>query len=114
MQDVVEDVFYKDKTVRVNDRAQWTVSVGESTQPIRVRIGAGLEPIVNEPAVRVVNLSGLNGNVRNIACIELPAKLFGKDNFRSGDPIELSSTFFTHCRAYRVDWRGKFKLRNER
>ncbi len=113
-QDVVEDVFYKDKIVRVNDRAQWTVSVGESTQPIRVRIGAGLEPIVDEPAVRVVNLSGLNGNVRNIACIELPAKLFGKDNFRSGDPIELSSTFFTHCRAYRVEWRGKFKLRNER
>src|SRR6266571_725279 len=107
-QDVVEDVFYKDKIVRVNDRAQWTVSVGESTQPIRVRIGAGLEPIVDEPAVRVVNLSGLNGNVRNIACIELPAKLFGKDSFRSGDPIELASTFFTHCRAYLLDWRGKF------
>jgi len=29
--------------------------------------------------VRVANSSGLNGNFRNIACLELPAKLFGKD-----------------------------------
>jgi hypothetical protein len=113
-QDVVEDVFYRDKIVRASDRAEWTVSVGESTQPIRARIGAGLEPIADEPAVRVVNLSGLNGNVRNIACMELPAKLFGKDRFQSGATIEFASTFFTHCRAYRVEWRGKFKLQKER
>src|SRR5947208_7131012 len=45
-----------------------------SGQPIRARIGAGLEPIVDEPTVRVANSSGLNGNFRNIACLELPAK----------------------------------------
>jgi len=108
----VEDVFYKDKIVRASDRAEWTVSAGESTQSIRARIGAGLEPVANESSVRVANLSGLNGNVRNIACMELPAKLFHKDRFRSGDVIEFTSTFFTHCRAYRVDWRGKFTLEN--
>ena len=82
-QDVVEDVFYKDKIVRASDRAEWTVSVGKSTQSIRVRLGAGLEPVADEPSVRVINLSGLNGNVRNIACMELPARLLGKDQFQS-------------------------------
>jgi len=46
--------------------------------------------------------------------MELPAKLFGKDRFKLGDTIELSSTFLTHCQAYRVEWRGQFKLRDER
>jgi len=49
----------------------------------------------------LVNISGINGNVRNIACLELPAKLFGKDRFKTGDVIEFASTFHTHCSAYR-------------
>ena len=91
--------------------AEWIVSLGASARPVRARIGAGLEPIVDEPAVRIVNISGVNGNLRNIACMELPAKLFGKDWFQAGDTIEFSSTFFTHCRAYRVEWKGGFSLR---
>src|SRR5206468_5435068 len=109
-QDVVEDTFYRDKTVRASDRAEWSVSISGPSKPIRARIGAGLEPIVDEPAVRIVNLSGINGNFRNVACMELPAKLFGKDRFKTGDVIEFSSTFFTHCRAYRVEWKGRFTL----
>jgi hypothetical protein len=112
-QDVVEDTFYKDKTVRASDRAEWSVTISGSTRPILGRIGAGLEPVVNEPAVRVVNISGVNGNLRNIACLELPAKLFGKDRFNVGDVIEFGSTLFTHCRAYRVEWRGQFTLRGK-
>jgi hypothetical protein len=110
-QDVTEDIFYKDKIVRANDRAEWIVSLNGSTNAIRSRLGAGLEPIVDEPTVRLVNISGLNGNYRNIACLELPAKLFGKDRFKRGDRIELASTFHTHCRAYRVEWKGRFTLR---
>ena len=110
-QDVVEDVFYKGNTVRASDRAEWIVSSNGLSKPIRGRIGAGLEPIFDEPAVRVVNISGINGNLRNIAGMEVPAKLFGKDRFKPGDVIELGSTFFTHCRAYRVEWHGKFTLR---
>ena len=110
-QDVVEDVFYRDKIVRESDRADWSVTLSGSNAPIRARIGAGLEPIVDEPSVRVVNLSGLNGNFRNIAALELPAKLFGKERFKSGDSIEFASTFFTHCRGYRVEWKGRFTLR---
>jgi hypothetical protein len=111
-QDVVEDVFYKGKVVRGTDRAEWIVSITGSAKPVRGRIGAGLEPIFDEPTVRVRNLSGINGNTRNIAAMELPAKLFGRGRFKSGDTVEFSSTFFTHGRAYRVDWKGKFLLRN--
>lgn len=109
-QDVTEDVFYKDKIVRASDRAEWIVSPGGSTNVIRSRIGAGLEPIVNEPAARLVNISGINGNFRNVAGLELPAKLFGQDRFKTGDVIEFTSTFHTHCRAYRTDWKGRFTL----
>jgi hypothetical protein len=109
-QDVVEDTFYRDKAVRASERAEWMVSAGQSTKRISARIGAGMEPIVDDPAVRVMNISGVNGTVWNVACLELPAKLFGQDRFKSGDAIEFASTFFTHCRAYRVDWKGRFAL----
>jgi hypothetical protein len=109
-QDFTEDVCYRDKIVRANDRAEWLVAANGSTNSIQSRIGAGLEPIVNHPDVRVLNISGLNGNVRNIACMEIPAKLFGKDRFKAGDVIEFSSTFSTHCRVYLTEWRGRFSL----
>lgn len=112
-QDVTEDTFYKDKIVRASDRAEWIVFAGGSTNAIRSRIGAGLEPIVNERALRLVNISGINGNYRNIACLEIPAKRFGKDRFKAGDEIEFASTLYTHCRAYRVDWKGRFILRGK-
>jgi len=109
-QDVVEDTFYRDKIVRASDRVEWIVSIGGLPGPIRGRIGAGLEPVFDEPAVRVMNISGINGNLRNIAALELPAKLFSQERFRSGDAIEFASTLFTHCRAYRVEWKGRFTL----
>ena len=107
---MVEDVFYRDKVVRASERAEWMVSAGPSAKRISARLGAGMEPIVDDPAVRVMNISGVNGTVWNIACLELPAKLFGLERFKSGDAIDFASTFFTHCRAYRVDWKGRFNL----
>jgi len=97
----------------VSDRAEWTVSLGGSTNAIRSRIGAGLEPIVDGPAIRLVNISGINGTFRNIAGMELPARLFGKEQFSTGDVIEFSSTLHTHCRAYRMEWKGSFTLRGK-
>jgi hypothetical protein len=111
--DPTEDISYKDKVVRASDRAEWIVFAGQSTNSIRSRIGAGLEAIVDGPAVRLVNISGLNGHFRNIACLEMPAELFGKERFKTGDAIEFGSTFYSHCRAYRVDWKGKFILRDK-
>jgi hypothetical protein len=109
-QDIVEDSFYRDKIVRAQDRAEWMISINQSTNTIRARIGAGMEPIVNEATLRVVNLSGVNGNVRNIACIELPARLFGKERFKPGDAMDFASVFLTHCGAYRVEWRSRIDL----
>ena len=77
------------------------------------RIGAGIESIFDEPGVQAVNTSGLNGNVRNIAGLELPAKLFGKKRFKAGDKIEFGSTFFSHCRAYKVEWKAGLVLRGK-
>lgn len=109
-QDVVEDVFYKGKTVPASDRAQWSVSVSGSSKPIHGRIGSGREPVFDEPSVRAVNISGINGNVRNIAALELPVKLFGKERFKPSDKVDLTSTLFTHCRAYRVEWKASLVL----
>ena len=112
-QDIVEPAYYRNKVVPEIDRAEWIVSVGKD-KPIHVRLGPGAPAICSEPATRVANLSGIYMNTRNVAALELPAKLFGKERFRAGDEIELSSTFFTHCRADRVEWKGKFTLQNKR
>jgi hypothetical protein len=109
-QDVVEDVYYRGKTVLASERAQWEVVIRGSPTPIRGRIGSGMEPVFDEPSVRATDLSGINGNTRNIAALELPAALFGKARFRQGDAIEFSSTFLTHGRAYRTEWTGRFVL----
>jgi hypothetical protein len=50
-------------------------------------------------------------NTRTIIAVEIPAKRFGKERFRPGDNIEFASSLFTHCRGYRVDWKGGFILR---
>src|SRR6185436_1322214 len=47
-QDVTEDAFYRDKIVRASDRAEWVVAVNGLAIPIQARVGAGLQPTVNE------------------------------------------------------------------
>jgi hypothetical protein len=112
-QDVVEDVFYRGKTVPQSDRAEWIVAIRGSSKSIRGRIGAGMEPVFDEPSVEALTISGVNGNVRNIAGLKLPAQLFGKEKFRQGDTINFVSTFFTHCHAYRVEWNASLQLRGK-
>ncbi|SPE51737.1 hypothetical protein SBV1_1420017 [Verrucomicrobia bacterium] len=111
-QDIVEADYYRNKILPEVDRAEWIVSLGQNNKAIHARLGPSAPPICDEPAARIVNLSGIYMNTRNIAAIELPARLFGKARFKAGDSIEFGSTFFTHCRADRVEWRGKFTLRD--
>jgi hypothetical protein len=113
-QDIVEEIYYRNKVVPEIDRAEWLVSIGGYQKPIHARLGPGTAPVWDEPAARFVNLSGIYTSTRNVAAIELPAKLFGKEQFSAGDTVELESTFFAHCRAYRVDWKGRFTLSKER
>jgi hypothetical protein len=110
-QDIVERNYYRNPGLPEVDRAQWVISIGDGSKPIHARLGPGGPPLCDEPDARLVNLSGEYMNTRNIAAVELPAKLFGKQRFKSGDSIELGSTFFTHCRAERVEWKGKLTLR---
>jgi hypothetical protein len=111
--DVCEDVFYRDKIIHASDRAEWIVTPAGNSEPIRARLGAGLEPMVTEQSVHITNSSGVNGNFRNIACLEIPARLFGKSRFKPGDEIEVASTFYTQCRGYATEWRGRFRLAHQ-
>jgi len=108
-QDYAETEYYRDKKIPECDRAEWIVSPGKN--PIHARLGPGGPARCDEPAVQLVNIVGEYQNTRNIAAMKLPASLFGKRQFKPGDEIELTSTFFTHARAERVEWKGKFTLR---
>ena len=109
-QDIAEAEYYRDKIIPEVDRAEWIVSAGGTSQPIHVRLGPGGPPACDEPAVRIANLAGEYMSTRNIAAMELPAKLFGKTRFKPGDTIAFDSTFFTAARADQVKWEGKFTL----
>jgi len=111
-QDIAEAEYYRNKTIPEVDRAEWIIVLGGTNQSIHARLGPGGPPVCDEPAVRIVNLAGEYMNTRNIAALELPAKLFSKTRFKAGDTIEFDSTFFTQARADRVEWKGRFTLRD--
>ena len=107
--DIVERDYYRDASVPKMDRALWTIRV-DGRVPVHARIGAGREALVDEERVRLESLSGLNLNVRNVAAMELPAALLGRAGFKAGDEIELDVSLLTHARAYRMEWKGRFRL----
>jgi len=107
--DIIEDAYYRNRSVPKGDRPLWTVQMAGS-DVIRTRLGAGREPIVSDPSVRVQNLSGLNLNVRNLAIMKIPAQRLGRPLFRRGDSIDLVVSLVTHAQAYRMSWTGKFAL----
>jgi hypothetical protein len=110
-QDVVEEGCYRDKRVPESDRAEWMVQAGKASRAIRARVGGGAPAVVSGPAANVVRLSGVELNTRCIAAMALPASLFGLTALHPGDRVEFTATFWTHCRAYRTEWRGRFRLR---
>jgi hypothetical protein len=107
--DIIEEAYYRNHFVPKNDRPLWVVQT-RGQQPIRARLGAGREPVVSDPGVRVQNSSGLNHNVHNVAIMEVTARRLGKDQLKVGDTVELVCTLFSHCQAYRVEWKGRFTL----
>ena len=109
-QDYAETEFYRDKAIPECDRAEWIVSLGREGKAVRARLGPGGPAKCDETSVRLVNIAGEYMNTRNIAAMRLPASLFGKDHLKRGDEIELASTFVTHARGDRVEWKGKFTL----
>src|SRR5262249_39543811 len=112
-QDVVEPEAYRGKQVPDSDRAEWTVLPGKNGKAVRARIGAGGPAVINEPAVHISHLSGVELNTRCIAAVMIPASLFDRNAFQRGDHVEFASAFRSHCRVYRTDWRGHFTLRGK-
>jgi hypothetical protein len=110
-QDIVETAYYRSKTLPEIDRAEWAISAGETNLPIRIRIGPGATPVRNDSDLRLACVSGIYLNTRSIVAIEIPARRFARERFRPGDSINLTSTFFTHCRSDHVEWKGRFILR---
>ena len=110
--DIVEEAYYRSASVPKQDRALWSVKANAVS--VKSRLGAGVQPLVSvhEPAVRVECLSGLNLNVRNVAIMEIPAVLVGKDALQAGDTVELAVELWTHARAYRMEWRASLVLKD--
>jgi hypothetical protein len=107
--DIIEDAYYRDRNVPKIDRPVWSVQVKGKAE-IRARLGTGREPLINDSTVRILNLSNVNLNVRNIALAKLDLKYLGLAELKPGTRIELSSSLVTHARADRVDWQGVFEL----
>jgi hypothetical protein len=107
--DIVEDAYYRDHSIPKSDRAQWLVEIAGG-KSIRVRLGAGREAIPSDPGVRVEHLPALNLRVLNLAAMGLTAEQMGRQQFKAGDTIVLSSTMWTHGQAYQTQWKGTFRL----
>jgi len=112
-QDIVEETFYRNNQVPEIDRSEWSIFIGDTKTPIRARIGSKTRAVFNDPNLRVASISGEYMNTRSIVAVEIPSQRFGKERLKAGDKIELASTFFAHCRGYRVDWKGQYTLRSK-
>lgn len=93
-------------------RSGSTVSTGACPENNLISETPDTQPgkTIDEPGVRIVNPPGLNAGVGNVVALELPAMVFGKEQFQSGDKIDFTSTLVTHGQAYRVEWEGSFVL----
>jgi hypothetical protein len=109
--DITEEAYYRDRFVPECDRGLWVVQMPRR-EPLRIRLGAGRKPILNDSAARIRHLSGVNLTVRSITAIALPAASMGRKKFQAADTIQLSSTFLTHGGCYRMDWNGVYTLAN--
>jgi hypothetical protein len=107
--DIVENDYYRDGKIPTADLVTWTIRPRDAA-PITIRTGAGKDPLVSDPALRIQSLSGLYHNIRCITAIALPARSFGKTALKPGDQITFDSTYTTHARADRIEWKGTFTL----
>jgi hypothetical protein len=107
--DIVEPDYYRDRDVPESNRAVWTIRVNGG-DAITARIGSGKPAVVSDRLLRVESLGGTSHDVRGITAIELPAKNLGREKLQPGDKITLDTSYTTHGRAYRMEWKGEFAL----
>ncbi len=107
--DFAEDSFYQNKRIPESERAFWSVTASKAS-PIRIRLGANRPPKVATNNLETQNVVALTDGVRVVAGLRLPARLFGKTDFKAGDKITFTSTLDTFARSYQVTWRGTYTL----
>jgi hypothetical protein len=107
--DIIEPDYYQDSKVPEIDRAKWTVQIN-GKKPVSARVGAGAKPVLTDPLVEIESVSGTYHDVRCISVIKIQPQYLGKSSFESGDRIKLDSSFDTHGRAERIEWKGNFVL----
>lgn len=107
--EIIETAYYRKASVPKVDRPLWSIRI-PGNAPISFRIGAGREPIGNQPDLHLVNRSGLGHDVVNVAAIEIPSAWYQKHAFQSGESVELDVSLMTHARAAEAHWRGRFRL----
>jgi hypothetical protein len=113
-QDIIEPDFYPGGRLPAVARAQWQIRIPDRQQPVNVRLGGGLKPTLSESTAQLASLSSFDIKVHTTAALGLPARLFGRKEFRTGDRVEFSSAFVTHSKAHRTSWSGSFILASAR
>lgn len=109
--DIIEADYYRDSKIPEVDRAEWIIQIDEK-RPFSARIGAGAKPVLTGADLKIVSLSGTYHDVRCITAVEIPAEYLGRQRLGAGDTIVLDSSFTTHGRADRMEWRGTFTLKD--
>jgi len=109
--DIIEPDYYRDSKIPDGDRAEWKISVN-GKELIAAQVGAGAPPLSKNAAIRIKSLSGTYHDVRCVTALEIPAKDLGKSRLSAGDEFEIDSSFTTFGRADRIEWQGKFVLRD--
>ncbi|HEV2472210.1 MAG TPA: hypothetical protein VGS41_06065, partial [Chthonomonadales bacterium] len=107
--DVVEDSFYRDKKVPMQDRLLLTIRTSTG-HLFRIRLGAGNPPFTTSKAVTAVDNSGRDKDIHTIASVRIPCAEFGRDYLAAGQAISFQAQVDTFARAYRMRWSGSFKL----
>jgi hypothetical protein len=107
--DIAEPNYYKSGEIPEADRAEWKVQLN-TMAPITARVGAGKDPAIDNPAVRIASVSGTLHQVRCITAMEVPARQLGKERLAAGDHISLKSSFNTLGRANHMEWSGELEL----
>ncbi len=102
-EDMKETNYYKSREIPEVDCILLEVIIPKAA-PVRVRLGGGKEATTNSQDVVVHNLSGKR-NVRNIAVLKLPSRLFGKGRLANGERIRFSAVLTSFARAYTTEWK---------
>jgi hypothetical protein len=99
--------LYPGGKIPPGERMTWTVSVGGSRRPVRVRFGPGGAATVEGKAAA---FRAVNGGTRYTALIALSPAQCGLSAFRPGSAASLRASLASHGRAEQMAWNTTLRL----